>query len=399
MHDNELQFKYFLYSDAHSVTEPGDEWNSPLKLERRPGRRTGRPVTLGDYFTASRKFLESVDLEKIMKEVRGGEGVLSDTDHIESIQIRLEKHGAFYHPSRIAISPKNAASPFMLNVAVSESGLGCIKREFSLLNRLYKNYPVHFIPCVYAESEASCLDGRGFEMFLGEWFEGFSEFHITETSDGKSVIGVWDSRKGLVLLPDWECEKIYEQAAMIHTYYFDIISFERIHPWHHAAGDFIVHETDEGPELRLVTVRDYTPMIVEPAEINESVVLAALLMFFVDLSIRMRLDRINGDGAIAWAPDSAVQGTVNGFYKGLDLKRETGLYPDQSLEIAFHHYISQCALHDFHEIAQSIIETYSDSMSDIEFIQSRLTDHLFILYESVQKDAAERINTFFIDKE
>ena len=56
--------------------------------------------------------------------------------------------------------------------------------------------------------------------------------------------------------------------------------------------------------------------------------LQALLIFFLNLSIRMRLDRYDGVGDIVWADGLVVQSTLDGFFEGLALKPSVASMPD-----------------------------------------------------------------------
>jgi hypothetical protein len=44
----------------------------------------------------------------------------------------------------------------------------------------------------------------------------------------------------------------------------------------------------------------------------------AAIVFFANLTLRNRIDRLDGTGKLAWADDAAVAATVDGFYRALD---------------------------------------------------------------------------------
>jgi hypothetical protein len=50
-----------------------------------------------------------------------------------------------------------------------------------------------------------------------------------------------------------------------------------------------------------------------------------LLIFFLNLSIRMRLDRYDGVGDIVWADGPVVQSTLDGVMDGLALIIASGI--------------------------------------------------------------------------
>ena len=88
--------------------------------------------------------------------------------------------------------------------------------------------------------------------------------------------------------------------AAILTGYFDTRSFAQIYPWHPAAGDFIARIAGDGVAVRLVAARQYGPLVGPPDLPPEE----ALLFFFLNLTLRLRVDRLDGVGEVAWAgPD------------------------------------------------------------------------------------------------
>ena len=98
-------------------------------------------------------------------------------------------------------------------------------------------------------------------MFLGEWFEGYNEFHISlDPADEKHKIIVWDHEHGNYFLSTDQTKALYRQAAKILTCYYNVETFEQISSWHHAAGDFVLKCQNDEIDLKLITVRQYRPM-------------------------------------------------------------------------------------------------------------------------------------------
>jgi hypothetical protein len=94
------------------------------------------------------------------------------------------------------------------------------------------------------------------------------------------------------------------------------VSFAQIAPWHHAAGDFIVRRREGEIDLWLITARGYEPFPgFSPAEGMGPEV--GLMVFFLNLMLRIRLDRFDGVGAVAWFDDFAVEAAVTGFFEAL----------------------------------------------------------------------------------
>ena len=112
---------------------------------------------------------------------------------IREIHIWLEKHGEFYHPARIDVLALDQKVSFVLNVAVSETGIKTIKKEYHCLTKLNDEFSLCFLPEVYGFGEVASRGGRKIRMFLGHWFEGYNEFHVSrDPSDTRNKIQVWD---------------------------------------------------------------------------------------------------------------------------------------------------------------------------------------------------------------
>jgi len=95
-------------------------------------------------------------------------------------------------------------------------------------------------------------------MFLGEWFDGYSEFHLSQDSGNhKKRIDVWMDRGSHVTLSDKQAFELYAQASRILTLYYDVSTFECISAWHHGAGDFVIKLEGERLKTKLITVRCY----------------------------------------------------------------------------------------------------------------------------------------------
>ena len=174
-------------------------------------------------------------------------------------------------------------------------------------------------------------------MFLGDWFDGFHEFHLTRRPDREDpAIIVWDGASAPCLLSETQAADLYRNMAMILTACYDPISACQIFPWHHAAGDFVVRVEADGVSVRLITVRDYVPMSGCTAEPDdERSLLDALVVFFIHLSVRMRLDRLDGVSEVAWASDRCLAPMVDGFFLGFGPDR-----PDERFSGNLSRYLS-----------------------------------------------------------
>ncbi len=397
------QFKYYLQNTQNSLDEKTDIWSLPIPLSmKKPQKVDGISLNYGEYFYAVRSFLEKDEFKSITSAISQHLNQNIKPEEIKEIHIYLEKHGEFYHPARIETFINGSRILFVLNAAISSAGKGFIKREFEILNKLNNEFSFSFIPKVYSRGEI-CIKNKNAEisMFLGEWFEGFNEFHISQNkykqakTDSSIKIVVWDHEKGNFLLSDDETLELYSQVAMILTCYYNAETFEQIFPWHHAAGDFVIKLQKNNMEMKLITVRQYAPMLENKNETAKNntdsdiyLMLEAMLVFFLNLSIRNRLDRLDGVGEIVWSDNIAVEGTLKGFLKGLSQLSYNNLIPDTHAD-NFINYISCFSKTDLLELCNSIVNTYNPMAPELFIIRQNLKNHVDLLYNRL--DSADKL--------
>ena len=201
------------------------------------------------------------------------------------------------------------------------------------------------------------------------------EFHIAEKDGGKTLdIRVWDSKNEHLFLTRHQMVKIYEQAAMILTAYYNIETFEQIFAWHHAAGDFVVNLDGTEPSLKLITVRRYEPLF-QMEDNNPEVMLNTLLIFFLNISIKLRLDRMNGVGEIAWIDDCVVEGIIKGFFKGLQLQATNALIPAAFVR-AVKMFLGRLYQEEIHDLFNMIADRMNSKDPDQLVIKTHLKSHI-----------------------
>ena len=310
------------------------------------------------------------------------------TEDIGQIQIHLEKHGEFYHPARIVAEVSDHQACLVLNVAVSDTGKKHVEAEFQNLKRLNAEFGHSFLPREYFLGKGVGDDGPEFKMFLAQWFEDYHEFHISRhTCGNQHLVCVWDDQKGRYTLSAEQSLRLYRQAAGIMTAYYNVSSYEHISPWHHAAGDFIVRLDQDEIDLKLITVRGYVPLFQQsgdqtPGARNAEQTLQALLIFFLKLSIRMRLDRIDGVGELVWSEPGVVHSTVTGVFDALAQKPADPLLPD-AVDTCFKYYLSICSRQDLFELAESILEILPGMAPEFSLIKQHLAEHVQLLFDSI----------------
>ena len=320
--------RFYLSTIDDPVNSGHALWRQPL-----PDRRTAaslpaeapaaQPTTYGDYFSAVARFCASEGWAPILQAVAHKTACRIDKDALQDVAVYLEKHGAFYHPARLQIKITDELFSLVVNVAVSADGRRTLPGEVKALERLAEQRPFGWLPQVYG------YQATEIPMFLGDWFDDFHEFHLTRPAGGESAVVIWDGAAAPHLLSNDQAADLYRQAAMILTACYDPISTCQIFPWHHAAGDFVVRIDGSGVAVRLISARDYQPFSASAREADdERAVLDNLVIFLIHLSLRMRLDRLDGVGPVAWAPDACLAPMIEGFFQGLDLTARLSGFPE-----------------------------------------------------------------------
>jgi hypothetical protein len=389
------KFSYFIARPENTVSGDHPIWNKPLPSKRSDlkslhGGGDKGVTTIGDYFIAARLFFEKSGLNLIADAFRRRFKKKITPAQLEHISIVLLKHGEFYHPSRIEACIQDKRMFFVLNAAISRTGRIHIRDEYRNLKKLNLEFPLTVLPQVYGCDQVEIPKNRTVVMFLGQWFENYDEFHISrDPSDHKKKIVIWDTKGGNDFLTAAQSLDLYTQAAWILTNYFNLETFEQINSWHHAAGDFIVSRDNNEIDLKLISVRRYASRF-KPFDTGTNtghdveLILQALLLFFLSLSVKMRLDRLDGVGEIVWADDIAVQGTLIGFLNALDLKPRIPSLPDTVLQ-SFFHYLAMCSKSDLLDITATILSTFPADSPEIDVIRLHLGRHIDALHQCIHQ--------------
>lgn len=386
------EFRYFLYEKRHPIDENDPAWNTALRLHREdhldPGRDPGsatRPVTHGEYFSSIAKFLKKNGFHDLCQALSQCLERRTVPEELDQIRICLEKHGRFYHPSRVVVRLSGREVFFVLNLAVTDVGRRWMKNEYQTLKKLNHRFSYDFLPRVYHRGEV----GAGSKhprttMFLGEWFQDFHEFHMAWDRKARTHRpAIWDPGKGKVFLSSRQAFDLFRQATRILTLYYQFETYEQIYPWHHAAGDFIVKPLgSQSVDVKLITVRQYAAL-TESQDHDPVAVLNELLLFFLNLSIWMRLDREDGVGDIVWAHDSVVEATVQGFFEGLKETKPLGSM-DESISAVFLNYISNWQKEELLDVCRSLTDRYHPQTPEIPVIQNHLDGHAKALIQAFE---------------
>lgn len=310
---------YHISGKSREVFPGSSLWHRPLPGKQPSLSSVRKNVTVGAYLTAARTFLLDSKRSILPDAVAALRGRYSA---VSRLAISLEKHGAYYHPLKIIVSTKDGDTcRLVLNGAVSRPGLDLIPEEYRLLAKLGRRVTPALIPKVFGQGRLK----NNVAFFLGEWFDGFYEFHVSR-HNGDETIAVWGPGERVQSLSYGRAAPIYRHAAYILASYYDIRTGEGIFPWHHAAGDFIVDPVSPGLSVRLIALRGYRPMVESDEQRWDPAThwLPALLFFFLGLMLRMRLDRLDGTGETAFLKSPVLKAALQGFFKAMACKVETG---------------------------------------------------------------------------
>ena len=306
---------------------------------------------------------------------------------IGTVDIIAEKHGGHYHPARIVAKTQEERFTFVANVALTETSRKLLADEFRLFGRLHQKIRTDSIPKMYLLDETALDepndDSARMMIMLGEWLEGFHEFHLSDgAEEGSYRTIVWDTDQTYTFLSDHEAAQIYYEASVILTTFYDPETFEEIFPWHHASGDFVASRESGQMACKLTTVRQYAPRL-EFYERSPENQVTALTLFLANLTIRMRLDRLDGVGETVWAGDNSVAATVKGFLDALRRKVEDQTC-DQELSTRFLKTLRQLSPAELTEIFLTVVESYGSEAPDVPVIRGNLAGHILAVYKAIQ---------------
>ncbi len=352
---------------------------SYVPLERPTGSNELSTITYRAYTAALQRFV--IRQGEYLSQILSANG---RDNRIEKIDLIVEKHGPYYHPAHIVV---NEDLHLVLNAALTETGQGLLRNEFDNFRRIHRKISTDLIPKMYLLDSETLGDSNDstslMVVMIGDWLKGFHEFHLSadSTRDYYRIL-LWDMDQGYTFLSDRQSEQIWYKAAYILTNFYDVKTFEEIFPWHHASGDFVASVMNEEPELKLITMRQYAPRL-EFHEYSPENQVTAMIVFLANLSIRMRLDRLDGVGEIAWAPNFSVEPTLKGFMNGLRRKHEDRKCDERFIDV-FSNTLKQLSPSELTKIFQAVVESYDSKAPDIPIIDNNLADHIFSVHKAIQ---------------
>ncbi|HBF43864.1 MAG TPA: hypothetical protein DDW42_09630 [Desulfobacteraceae bacterium] len=286
-------------------------------------------LVLGDYFEAIKNFIlmnNGVPLVHVL-----GERLhrCIKIDSITKILIRTEKHGALYHLASVEIFAVGQRIKLAVSTAISEIAKTFLANEFDILKSFKRNFNFSYLPKAYYKDtiERACGSKKEIlSIMLTDWFEDYHEWHLSNDDDIKGQqICIWDLKNGRRFANKVESFEIFRQTSKILTLYYDTKDFRQIYPWHHAAGDFVVKTTGGITDVRITTARNYEPIMVFLSENNINP-MTAIIYYFLNLALKIRLDKLNGVGKVVWAKGFSVEAATTGFFEALRIMDDGDRY-------------------------------------------------------------------------
>ena len=355
--------------------QPGHPlWQKPLPSMNRAARlaasaegAASQDITHADYFETVRAYLTGAGRSHLQQALAAHFPQPETLFKPDRINVVLEKHGEFYHPARIGILIYERSISLVLNVAVTPAGSDCMMSEVAALSRVAQRLPSGAIPTVYGHAEVPGPNNLTMSMFLADWFNGFHEFHLSiNPRDGHQGMVVWDTQNKPFYLSDEQQLDVYHQVAYLLTRAYDPDATRQIYPWHHAAGDFIMRVSDASVALRLITVRQYAPTLGGgDGDLDDEARLMALLVFFLNLTLRNRIDRLDGTGDMAWAGSGAVAASVRGSIEALPM----------AIKIKFINLLISYDVSELMDVLQLVADRYVLMSMEKDLIRAHLASH------------------------
>ena len=341
-------------------------------------------LTLGNYFESIKTFILKDQAKPLISALK--ERLRKDTslDDIREVFIRSEKHGVLYHLASVEILVSGQWAKLAVSTAVSKKGKKWLTHEYEILKHLNRSLSLPYLPNIYFKGKIEHqTDNKKHEtltMFLTEWFEDYHEWHLSvDETDKEQKICIWDLQNGNRYASQEEAFEIFSQISKILTLYYDPVNFNQIYPWHHAAGDFVVRTGDGRIDVKLTTARKYESIM---AYFSEDTVnpMIAIIYFFLNLTIKIRLDKLDGVGETVWAGNLAVDAATEGFFEALGIMEATGRYNLGQAE-NLRSLLKSFDEEELERLFQSLYSLYQeDNPSDFSVIQENLKSHIQQLY-------------------
>jgi hypothetical protein len=331
-------------------------------------------VSYGQYLGSVARLLSENSNEALRNLCRGQHEPTPELEEASRIELISEKHGVLYSVSRLRIHFADKVRSFAVNCAFSPEQQAFLQVEVKLLSDLHATHGLPYLPVPFI-----CASGQGMMLFITDWFENHHEFHLSVDSTDGPAVSLWKQDGKPHFIPAAQVPELYAQASKILTLYLDSRSFSQIYPWHHAAGDFVMDDSQSPLSLRLITVRGYRPLLARRSDRRDKML--GSLHFFVNLCVRMRIDRLDGTGDLAWAGPQCLPGVIGGFVEAWETKAEGSDLPKANEIFSLFLALSPDERLAFAKIAAEDGRVEED---EGDFVIARLTGHVMELSEALE---------------
>jgi hypothetical protein len=314
-----MNFQYLFSSPSGDIPVAREELDRPLHVnvsEIHPA------LALEDYFESIKELLLANSAKILTSVIAEMLGTKLTPERIAAVEIRCEKVGTLYHVASLTVRCEGGPLKLCVTTAINDEAIQCLESEASYLVFLADTYHLTCLPKVFYKGEVVRPTSKGdatLSHSVQEWFEDYHEWHLSLDDSERQQITVWDMGKGYRTFSLEDGAEIHQQAAKILTLCYDFRTGGQINPWSHAAGDFVVKVGERSFSVKLTTVRGYEPLPLFREE-RAFDPLIHISCFFLNLTVRMRLDRLDGIGSVLWAESSILHPVVSGFFEALSSK-------------------------------------------------------------------------------
>ena len=375
-----MNVDYFFASEHGDLPVSRELWARPFMLSPTECHPF---LTLGAFLVAVRDFAWANDGQPLAGLLKASGGKAAHPADIHKLIIRYEKYGTLYQIVCIEAHVHGQAFKFAVSTAYSREARASLAGEADLIQTLCQKHHQPFLPRMYWSRHVEiAVSGRTavFHMALSQWFDGYHEWHFSGAAGNADGVLIWDMQSRFRQATNAQKGAMIRQIARILTIYLDLPTGRRIHPWHHGAGDFIVHTDADSVDVRLVSVRGYTPIFHDDSRPSNP--LEVVTVFLADLSLKMRLDKHEGVGDPLWAGDWVLPLLLSGFIEGLKTKeKDLGEITTDDVIQSLKKY-SQETLHDI--LAQRVNVYAKTDPQDHPVLLRQLDAHCTTLHQAIQ---------------
>ncbi len=355
-----MKVKFMFSSSEGNIELDKDVLNLPFKLSLTKQHKWMR---LKDYFELICSFVQDRFC----------------LDNLNELYIISEKHGSCYNVASAWLISPEKIQKYAILVAIGDKG-DSLAQEYFLLNKLgqIRKSSNKYLPrCYYLEQKR--INGETVHLAILEWFDRYYEWHILENGN----ISVWDTEEGYYTLKKSLQPFVYQKCAYILTYLFDPFSLSQVYPWHHSAGDFVLKVYKDDVDVKLTTVRSYAPVLKLDMPREVSIVIS-LVYFFLNMSIKMRLDKKDGIKKVLLAPENVVIPVLKGFTLALqELVSEGHLKQNQREQIL--NVLYSLNKDELKKLFYSMLNFYTqEDPLDLPVILANTENHINSLYYSLK---------------